>query len=154
MDINNIEQISESILKLLPQQDPFRYLDRLVEVDDAHIVGQYTYKKNEWFYKGHFPGNPLTPGVILIETMAQTAVVAFGIYLVLKEGKEDPRTLVTVFTDVEAEFHKNVLPGETVTVKAEKLFFRKKKLKCKVELFLKNGQLAATATLAGMGVPT
>lgn len=154
MDLTSIESISDAVLKQLPQQDPFRFLDRIIEVDDDHIVGQYTFKKDEYFYKGHFPDQPMTPGVVLIETMAQTAVVAFGIYLVLKdtEQKDDPNEYLSVFTDVEAEFRKAVLPGEKVTVKAEKLFWRRKKLKCHAKLYLENGEMAAEATLSGIGV--
>lgn len=152
MDWTNTKQAAEKILDLVPQQDPFRYIDSIVEIDENRISGQYTFKKDEWFYQGHFPGRPVTPGVILIETMAQTAVVAMGIYLLLKEGQENPGNFLTVFTEVTAEFLHEVRPGDTVTVKAEKQFFRRKKLKSKAELYLPNGSLAVAATLSGMGV--
>ena len=152
----DIESISKSILERLPQQAPFRFLDRVVEVDDDRIIGQYTFKEDESFYEGHFPGRPITPGVILIETMAQTAVVAFGIYLFDKANRDNPdfdvNDYLSVFTDVEADFVREVPPGETVTVRAEKLFFRRGKLKCKAELCLENGEVAAQANLAGLAV--
>ncbi|MDQ3230519.1 MAG: hypothetical protein M3Q07_01770, partial [Pseudobdellovibrionaceae bacterium] len=59
------------ILALVPQQKPFRFVDRIIEVDEQRIVGQYQFREDEWFYRGHFPGNPVTPGVILVECMAQ-----------------------------------------------------------------------------------
>src|SRR5688500_16327157 len=100
-----IEELSATILEILPQKEPFRYLDRIVEIDESHIVGEYRFKEDEFFYKGHFPGRPTTPGVILVETMAQTAVVAFGIYLYgIDHGLEAARNHVSLFTDVEAEF--------------------------------------------------
>ena len=69
------------VLTMVPQQEPFRFIDEIVELDSEHIVAQYTFPESSDFYRGHFPGNPITPGVILIETAAQAGVVAFGIYL-------------------------------------------------------------------------
>ena len=59
------------VLALLPQQEPFRFLDEILELDSDHIVARYTFRRDADFYRGHFPGNPLTPGVILVETIAQ-----------------------------------------------------------------------------------
>ena len=73
------------ILNNVPQQYPFRFIDEILELDDEHIVGAYRFREDEYFYQGHFPGQPITPGVILIETMAQTGVVAFGLYLNMKQ---------------------------------------------------------------------
>ena len=141
------------ILALLPQQEPFRFVDEILEVDDDHIVSRYTFRPEADFYRGHFPGNPITPGVLLVEAMAQTGVVALGIYIVAKErGPQDVRRVLTVFTDVSAEFSGVVRPGDTVTIRARKVFFRRMKLRSEVEMRLADGTLVATATLAGMGV--
>ena len=59
------------VLDLLPQQEPFRFVDEILEMDDDHIVARYTFRPDADFYRGHFPGNPITPGVLLIEAMAQ-----------------------------------------------------------------------------------
>ena len=143
------------VLALLPQQEPFRFVDEILEVDDDHIVSRYTFRPEADFYRGHFPGNPITPGVLLIEAMAQTGVVALGIYIVAKErGAQDVRRVLTVFTDVSAEFSGVVRPGDTVTIRAHKVFFRRMKLRSEVEMRLADGTLVATATLAGMGVET
>lgn len=144
--------VKDVILARIPQQTPFRFIDRIVEIDADRITSQYTFRQDEFFYRGHFPGRPITPGVILIEAMAQTAVVALGLHLVMSEG-EDPSKYLTVFTDVEAEFRAEVKPGDTVTIKGEKLFWRRRKLKSKAELYLPDGRLAASATLSGLGVP-
>jgi 3-hydroxyacyl-[acyl-carrier-protein] dehydratase len=146
------EQIKQIVLDLVPQKHPFRFLDDIVELNENSITGTYTFRTDEFFYAGHFPGYPLTPGVIMIEAMAQTGVVAYGIYLMLTEGKSEPGQYLTVFTDVNAEFLKQVNPGETVTIKGEKIFWRRNKLKAKVEMFLANGELAAHATLSGVGI--
>ena len=158
IDFNSIESISNEILNIFRQKDPFRFLDRVVEIDDDHIIGQYTFKRSEYFYKGHFPDHPLTPGAIMIETMAQTGGVAFGIYLLLKEQQEnpdiDPRKILGVMTDVEAEFLSEIGPGETVIIKATKIFWRRRKLKSKAELIKENGELANGAEAGSNCGPT
>ncbi len=63
--------IIREILALVPQQEPFRFIDEIVSIDEEKIVGAYRFREDAFFYRGHFPGNPITPGVILIETMAQ-----------------------------------------------------------------------------------
>jgi 3-hydroxyacyl-[acyl-carrier-protein] dehydratase len=141
------------VLALLPQQEPFRFVDEILEIDDEHVVSRYTFRPEADFYRGHFPGNPITPGVLLIEAMAQTGVVALGISIVARErGVEGVKRVLTVFTDVTAEFSGVVRPGDTVTISARKVFFRRMKLRSEVEMRLADGSLVATATVAGMGV--
>ena len=139
----------EQVLDLIPQQRPFRFIDRLVELGEASAVGEYTFRDDETFYAGHFPGHP----VILIETMCQTGLVALGIHLLGMElpAHEVART-VTLFTDADVEFVRVVGPGETVRVSAEKMFWRRRKLKSKVELKLADGTYVAGGTVSGMGV--
>lgn len=152
IDFTNIESASEAILKMLPQQDPFRFADKITHLDEDSIEGTYRFKEDEYFYKGHFPGNPVTPGVILVETMAQIGVCSLSAYLLMKEGLDPDARITTLFTDNDTEFLKAVYPGEEVTVKAKKIFWRRKKLRCECELYLSNGELAARGTLSGMGV--
>ena len=154
IDWENVESVSKGILELIPQQKPFRFIDRIIEIDESYITGQYTFKDDEYFYKGHFPGNPVTPGVILTECMAQIGVCSLSCYLLLKEGFSENDSLTTLFTEADVEFLKPVLPGETVTVKAKKIFWRRKKIKCETTMFLENGEIAAQGTLAGIGVQT
>lgn len=144
---------SEEVLALIPQQRPFRFIDRLIELSDTRAVGEYTFRADETFYPGHFPGDPVTPGVILIETMCQTGLVALGIYLLgLEVPKDEVAKTVTLFTDCQVEFERIVRPGDTVRVEADKVFWRRRKLKSNVVLSLANGDSVAKGTVAGMGV--
>ncbi len=144
----------DEILELVPQQAPFRFIDKIISVNQDEIVGQYTFKQDESFYAGHFPGNPVTPGVILLETMAQTGVVAFGLYLLsLKLDQSELSNWVTLFSDAQVEYSKPVYPGEKVTMTAKKIFWRRMKLKCEVEMHNEKGELVCSSVISGMGVP-
>jgi 3-hydroxyacyl-[acyl-carrier-protein] dehydratase len=143
----------DEVLRAIPQQAPFRFVDRILEVDSEHIVGSYAFRHDEFFYRGHFPGDPVTPGVILTEAMAQTGVVALGLYLTAQSLPADELSQwTTLFTECQMEFHLPVLPGERVTMRGAKLYFRRMKLKSQVELLLSDGRIAAEGTLAGVGV--
>ena len=62
----------DEVFARLPQQEPFRFLDEIVHVDGDSIVARYRWREDSEFYRGHFPGNPITPGVLLVESMAHT----------------------------------------------------------------------------------
>ncbi len=143
----------EDVLDLLPQRPPFRFLDRLVSIDAERATGEYTFRPDETFYAGHFPGDPVTPGVILIETMCQTGVVALGLYLLgLEAPREEVARTLSLFTDAAVEFERVVRPGETVRVDAEKLFWRRRKLRSRVTLALASGPIVARGVVSGVGV--
>jgi 3-hydroxyacyl-[acyl-carrier-protein] dehydratase len=144
----------EEVLARVPQQDPFRFIDEITELDADHIVASYRFPEDADFYRGHFPGNPITPGVILVETMAQAGVVALGLYLcALERSPEELEKLVTVFTDANVEFSGTVLPGQRVTTVGKRTFFRRLKLRSEVEMRLDDGTVVCSGTLSGMGVP-
>lgn len=146
----------KQILEAVPQQAPFRFIDDILEIDKDHIVGSYTFRNDEFFYKGHFPGHPITPGVILVESMAQVAVVAFGIYLLVEERNyplERVADITTLFSLMEnMEFLQPVLPGERVTVTGERVYFRRSSLKVNASMLKDDGTVVCRGTLTGTGV--
>lgn len=148
----NAGLLPAEVLARLPQREPFRFVDEILELDDEHIVAAYTWRADADFYRGHFPGNPVTPGVLLVESMAQASVVALGLYLLDKEAPEEARKLVTLFTDVNVEFSGVVRPGQRVLIRGRKLFFRRRKLRSEAEMRLEDGTLVCSGTLSGMGV--
>ena len=142
------------ILTYIPQQKPFRFIDQIIYINEQEICGSYTFKKDEFFYTGHFPNKPITPGVILLECMSQIGVVAFGIYLLSASLPVDEiKNWLTMFTDAQVEFFKSVYPGDTVTVTAKKIFWRKMKLRTQIEMYDQNQNVLATAIASGIGVP-
>tara|TARA_R110002110_G_scaffold85690_3_gene223014 strand:+ start:50 stop:487 length:438 start_codon:yes stop_codon:yes gene_type:complete len=140
---------SEQIIKLLPYQDPFLFVDGINSISEDGVTGYYTFKANESFYKGHFKNNPITPGVILTECMAQIGLVCLGIYLLRNEFIETTKPQIAL-TSHQMDFYLPVLPNEKVTVVSEKEVFRFNKLRCKVELFNAKDELVARGKISGM----
>ena len=137
----------QNIIAQLPYSKPFLFVDELLQADENSITGTYTYHEDLDFYKGHFKDNPVTPGVILTETMAQIGMVCLGIYLLGNELKKDT---VVAFTSADMQFLKPVYPNEKVTVTSTKLFFRFGKLKCEAIMKNEAGQEVCKGIIAGM----
>ncbi|HUN56066.1 MAG TPA: beta-hydroxyacyl-ACP dehydratase [Smithella sp.] len=148
--------LKQEVLQLVPQQEPFRFIDEIISLDDEQITGAYRFREDEYFYRGHFPGNPVTPGVILIETMAQVGVVAFGIYLLSRRENMRPAQMdmpLSLFSVADGvEFKQIVLPGQRVIVKGKKVYFRKNIMKASVVMERENGQVICFGNLSGVGV--
>lgn len=141
--------IINDIIKKLPYEDPFLFVDRINMVSNNAIEGCYTFKEEEFFYRGHFKGQPVTPGVILTECCAQIGLVCLGIYLLNLEEVEIENCQVALSSS-EMQFILPVLPLEMVTVKSNKLFFRFNKLKCEVKMYNRQSQLVCKGVLSGM----
>jgi UDP-3-O-[3-hydroxymyristoyl] N-acetylglucosamine deacetylase/3-hydroxyacyl-[acyl-carrier-protein] dehydratase len=97
------------IMKLLPHRPPFLLIDKILELTETRVVGLKNVTMNESFFVGHFPDNPVMPGVLQVEAMAQTGGV-----LVLKTVP-DPENYLTYFMKIEqVKFKNKVLPGDTI----------------------------------------
>ena len=104
------------IMKLLPHRPPFLLIDKILELSDNHIVGLKNITMNEPFFVGHFPKEPVMPGVLQVEAMAQ-----IGGILVLA-NVPDPENYSTYFVKIDnVKFKKKVIPGDTIVFKLELL---------------------------------
>jgi 3-hydroxyacyl-[acyl-carrier-protein] dehydratase len=138
---------SQEIISRLPYSKPFLFVDEITKIDESGVEGNFTFDENLDFYKGHFENYPVTPGVILTETMAQIGLVCLGIFLLNNDFNKDTSVALT---SANMEFLKPVFPNEKVTVVSEKIFFRFGKLKCKVNMINVNGIVVCTGEIAGM----
>ena len=136
LDINQIQAI-------LPHRYPFLLIDRVLEIDRRKkIVALKNVTFNEPFFTGHFPGNPIMPGVLTVEAMAQA-----GATLLLTELEDRDNKLV-VFTGIErARFRRPVVPGDQLRIEVEVLAWRRIAGRMGGKVFV-DGKLAAEATIS------
>lgn len=141
---------AEEIINKLPYQAPFLFVDSLDTLSEEGITGRYRLKPDEYFFQGHFPGNPVTPGVILVEIMAQIGLVSLGIFLKGNSTEE----VAPFFSSANVDFLAPVGPGDEVQVTSRKVYYRFNKLKCQVECInLTAGKVVCKGELSGMIVP-
>jgi 3-hydroxyacyl-[acyl-carrier-protein] dehydratase len=135
----------------VPQRAPFLFIDEIEELTAVAARGRYRFKQDEWFFKGHFPGNPIVPGAIQIETMAQL-MCAVGTVAMKPSARG---ALEMLFSSVErCQFHQPLLPGDEVVVSVERDWLRLRTLQARTALRrATTGALVCEATLRGVAVP-
>jgi 3-hydroxyacyl-[acyl-carrier-protein] dehydratase len=143
----------KTIIDSLPYTKPFLFVDTLLSISKDEVVGEYTFRKDEYFYEGHFKEYAVTPGVILTECMAQIGLVCLAIYILSDETTSkdwNSKKLGFVLSNSEINFFLPVLPGEKVTVSSTKEYFRFQKLKCKVMMKNSKGEIVCKGLISGM----
>ncbi|MEE1223871.1 MAG: 3-hydroxyacyl-ACP dehydratase FabZ [Clostridia bacterium] len=135
--LNNID-----IQKILPHRYPFLLVDKILELDEGKsIKGIKNVTINEPFFQGHFPGNPIMPGVLICEALAQVGAVML---LSLPENKGK----LGVFTGINNfKFRRQVVPGDTLELSAELLTYRHGMGKANVKATVE-GQVAAMGEIS------
>lgn len=142
---------TETLLTYLPYGPDFLFVDSIEKLSEQGITGHYHFKPELWFYASHFKNQPVTPGVILIECLAQIGLVCLGIYLVSKkETTVNFSQTGLALSSSEVDFYKPVYPDEKVTVVSEIEYFRFNKLKCKVKMLNSQNELVCKGVLSGM----
>ena len=108
--------VTKDIEALLPHRKPFLFVDEIVRVDDSGSESRYTFKQDEFFFKGHFPEYPVVPGVVLVETMAQAGGAALSFMGTFEKG-----ALFFLATVDKVKFRNQVRPGDTVRIEVKNL---------------------------------
>ena len=133
----------KDVKDLIPQREPFLFVDRLVSCDGETAVGEYTFtEEKNGFFKGHFPGNPIVPGVILLESMAQVCIAA----TVSARGEEGNPPVFLLAGVENVRFIRPVRPGDTLVTRASNGRSRGRFLSFDVEGSV-GGERAVKATL-------
>jgi 3-hydroxyacyl-[acyl-carrier-protein] dehydratase len=136
----------QDILKLLPQRYPFLLVDRIIAIrGDESCIGIKNVTFNEPFFQGHFPGNPVMPGVLILEGMAQTGGAVCGLFL----GKTAATSNVYFITVDKAKFRRPVVPGNVLEYHMSKITRRKSMWWFRGEAKVA-GELVAEAVLGAM----
>jgi len=134
--LNNID-----IQKILPHRYPFLLVDKITEIEyGKKAIGIKNVTVNEPFFQGHFPGNPIMPGVLIVEAMAQVGAVSIL-------GMEDNKGKLAVFAGIDGlRFRRQVVPGDTLRMEVEMIAIKRGIGKAKASAYV-DDELAASGEL-------
>jgi len=121
-----------AIMRIMPHRYPFLLVDRILEMKpDEFVTGVKNVTINEPFFQGHFPNNPIMPGVLILEAMGQVGGV------LLLNSFENPEAKLVYFTGMDnVKFRRPVMPGDQLYIRVEKIFFRRNICKIKSQAFV------------------
>ena len=129
---NGVLEVAD-IMKILPHREPFLFVDRIIKLEyGKHATGIKNVTINDYFFKGHFPGHPVMPGVIIIEAMAQVG----GVMMLVPEENRGKLAFFMAINNVK--FRKPVVPGDQLVLEVEA-----------VKVKSKTGQVRARALVEG-----
>lgn len=139
--------LNKDIRELIPHREPFIFIDNVISAESGLVVASKHIKKDEVYFKGHFPGNPLVPGVLIVESMAQTSGIACAVYSSEQKNvslKQAGAYFLSRISDVKFKYA--VLPGDTLIIKSKVVHyfdsFFKTEVSCEV-----NGRIVAEGEL-------
>lgn len=143
----NMRMGKEEIKKLLPHREPFLFVDGVIELEPrVRILAVRKFRPGEEFFRGHFPGNPIVPGVIIIEALAQTGGIL--VYTSYSEELEGKTPALAGLENVR--FKKPVLPGDEVKLDVRIARGRSRIWKLKGEAYVGEAKVAEAEILASV----
>jgi beta-hydroxyacyl-ACP dehydratase FabZ len=141
----------QEIVKVLPHRYPFLLVDRVTELEPGkRVKGIKNVTANEPFFQGHFPGNPVMPGVLIIEAMAQVGGVLAGHSMPQDMAKDVPRTFYFVSMD-KVKFRKMVVPGDQLVFELVTLRTGSRVWKMAGKAFVNEDVVAEAELVAAIG---
>lgn len=146
-EASNIIMGIEQINRLIPHREPFLFVDRVIEMEaGVRILAAKKFGPDEYFFKGHFPGHPVVPGVIIVESLAQTgAILVYASQLDELEGRQP----ALVGLD-NVKFRKPVLPSDEVELHVQILRKRSQMWRMQGEAFVGEDKVAEAEILASL----
>jgi len=141
----------EEIIKILPHRYPFLFVDRITELElEKRVVGLKNVSANEPFFQGHFPGNPIMPGVLIIEAMAQVGGVLARLSVPGLMEKEEKDSIFFMSMD-KVKFRHPVVPGDQLRFELTALRTGSRVWKMAGKAFVENALVTEAELVAGIG---
>ena len=138
----------DEIKNYIPHREPFLFVDKVLEFDPySRILAVKTFGAEEEFFKGHFPGHPVVPGVILVESLAQAAAILIAASLVKDENADSPEGCYLMGLN-KVKFRKVVNPEDEIQLHAEIVRLRSKIVAFKASAFVGDSKVAEAEFMA------